>query len=91
MPVTWVSEDADFHAAECDLGAGVVVWLLVESLVEHGWNWQVWDPDRCLRTRYGVADTLKEAQVRAELAVAEAMTCARDVLSEVFRAMGRTA
>jgi hypothetical protein len=62
----------------------------VESLGERGWDWQVWDPSRCLRTHYGVADTLEGAKVRAELAVAEAVACAKMTLMEVFRVLGGT-
>ena len=91
MTVNWTNEDADFHVAECDLGAGVVVQLLVESLGEHGWDWQMWDPSRCLRTGYGVADTLEEAKVQAELAVATAMARARMTLTEMFQLLGQAA
>lgn len=91
MMANWTSEDASFHVAECDLGAGVIVQLLVESLGEHGWDWQVWEPTRCLRTHYGVAATLDAAKVQAELAVTEAMARAKTIVMDVLDMLGRAA
>ena len=69
MRVSWVKEDADFHTAECVLGIGHVMYLLVESLGKHGWDWQAWNPIDRRQTHYGVAETLEAAKVQAELAL----------------------
>ena len=74
MTVNWTSEDGVLHTAECVLGVGQAVHLLVESLGEHGWDWQVWNPNGRCRTHYGVADTLRAAKARAELALVSELT-----------------
>ena len=84
MAVSWTSEGAGFHAAECRLGTGLVVHLLVEELGDRGWDWQVWEPTRCLRADCGVADTLEAAKARAELAASGAVAYAEAVLAEIL-------
>lgn len=81
MTVNWTSESVGLHMAECRLGAGVVVHLLVERLGDFGWDWQVWDPAQCVRADCGVANTLETAKVRAELAVIEAVACVETELA----------
>jgi len=81
MTVDWISEGTGFHAAEWRLGAGVVVHLLVEELGDRGWDWHVWEPTRCPRAAYGVANTLEAAKARAELAATGAVAYARAVLA----------
>lgn len=84
MAVSWTSEGTGFHMAECRLGAGVIVHLLVERLGDLGWDWQVWDPMQCLRADCGVTDTLDAAKVQAELAVTGAVTCVETELAELL-------
>ena len=71
MVVEWLSEDGQVYSADRSLERFGTIHLMVESLGEMGWDWHVWETAGRLQQRYGLADTLLEAQVKARSALAD--------------------
>ena len=69
MLVKWETEEGEVHHAERPLGGRHTLRLQVESLGEYGWDWHVWERSGRGQQRYGLADTLPEAKIRAEAAL----------------------
>ena len=69
MLVQRVTDEGEVHHAKRVLraqGNAVVLHMQVESLGESGWDWHVWEQSGRGQQRYGLADTLVEAKVKAE-------------------------
>ena len=71
MTVSWVTDEGELYTARTSLGPERVIHLAVESLGETGWDWHVWDGAVRGHQRYGLADTLEQAQAKAEGALVE--------------------
>ena len=71
MAVGWVTDEGELYTAQISIGSERVIHLAVESLGETGWDWHVWDGAVRGHQRYGLADTLEQAQAKAEIALAE--------------------
>ncbi len=72
MLTHWVTDDGEMHHAKWYLNTRdkvIVLHMQVESLGEHGWDWNAWEPSGCVRQRYGLADTLDEAKAKAACAL----------------------
>ena len=71
MSIAWAWDGEGLHTAKVELDGGGVVHLVVEELIDIGWDWQVWDAAHEARLHYGLADVVDEAKVRAERALAK--------------------
>lgn len=71
MAVSWVTDEGDLYTAQTSIGSKRVIHLTVESLGETGWDWHVWDGAVRGHQRYGLADTLDQAQAKAEAVLAD--------------------
>ncbi len=71
MVVDWASDEGEVYFAEKPLGALGTMHLTAQSLGEIGWDWHIWDAAGRLQQRYGLADTLSEAQAKAVRALAD--------------------
>lgn len=69
MFAEWREAHNELHHARWSLGSGRVIGLQVESLLECGWDWHVWDSAGMLDPRYGLADTVEAAKAQAEVAL----------------------
>lgn len=74
MTSDWIEVYDGLHHARMQLTDGRVIGLQVEDLLETGWDWHVWDSQGGIHPRYGLADTLKEAKAKAELAMRSMLT-----------------
>ena len=66
MALAWVSYVAEVQHARHLLEDGEVVMLQVESLLDGGWHWHVWDSAGLAWSRHGIAETAQEARTAAE-------------------------
>ncbi len=66
MLVHWMTDEDGLHYAAGLLGSRGTLHMQVDNLGESGWDWHVWERLGRGQQRYGLADSLPEAQARAE-------------------------
>ena len=69
--VEWRSTGEDLCSAAVRLELGGTIYLSVESLQSTGWDWLVWDANRRMTPRHGLAATESVAKRQAELSMQE--------------------